>query len=76
MTLSGAVAAEVTRRTEVGAHIFPPRYLGGYVPVHGESFYAAHCPPAEAYRAAVRTDLSSWKGFLRLSVWGSLVANW
>jgi len=36
MNLSGAVAAEVTRRTEAGAHIIPPRYLGGYDPVHGE----------------------------------------
>jgi len=35
--LACAVAAEVTRRTEAGVHIFPPRYLGGYVPVHGES---------------------------------------
>jgi len=35
--LSCVVAAEVTRRTEAGAHIIPPRHLGGYAPVHGET---------------------------------------
>jgi len=39
MNRSRVVAAEVTRRTEAGVHIFPPRYLGGYVPVHGEPIY-------------------------------------